>query len=134
MSTKLKTILIGYDGSDCARRALELVASLATDETEIVVASVAEPFSFGIPDPSSVEEHQRLLDEGRHLLAAQGIETRSLEPLGDPAEALVSAAKRIGADLLVVGTHTRGRVGRLVLGSIATAVLHHAPCSVLVVP
>lgn len=134
MSRKLRRILIGYDGSDCARRALELAASLARDGTEVTIATVAELFSFGVPDPFSAEEQKRLLAEGRDLLEARGVDASSLDPLGEPAEGLVSSAKKIGADLVVVGTHSRGPVGRLVIGSVATALLHHAPCSVLVVP
>ncbi len=107
---------------------------LARDGTEVTVATVAEVFSFGIPDPFSAEEQKRLLAEGCDLLAAHGVRAGSMDPLGEPAEGLVWAAKNVDADLIAVGTHSRGPLGRLVIGSVATAVLHNAPCSVLVVP
>jgi nucleotide-binding universal stress UspA family protein len=135
MSRSPRRILIGYDGSDCAHRALELAASLVQDGTSVTLATVAEVMSFGIPDPFSTAEQKRLLTEGKELLAARGVASGSIEPLdADAAEGLVWAAKKVGADLLVVGTHSRGRLARLALGSVAGAVVHRAPCSVLVVP
>jgi nucleotide-binding universal stress UspA family protein len=50
----------------------------------------------------------------------------------EPSHAVCRAAE--GADLLVVGSHRRGAVGRLALGSVSTKVVHHAPCPVVVVP
>jgi nucleotide-binding universal stress UspA family protein len=52
---------------------------------------------------------------------------------GDPREAIVEAARKTGADLVVVGSHGRTGIGKLVLGSVASHVVTHAPCSVLVV-
>ena len=52
---------------------------------------------------------------------------------GDPAEAIVSAAKEVDAELVVVGLRRRSPVGKLLLGSTAQSVLLHAPCSVLAV-
>ncbi len=53
--------------------------------------------------------------------------------VGPPAKELSRAARSVGADLVIVGTHGRRGVGRLVLGSVAEAILRQAPCSVLVV-
>ncbi|MFN8515911.1 MAG: universal stress protein [Thermomicrobiales bacterium] len=52
---------------------------------------------------------------------------------GAPASDIVAAAQEWQADLIVVGTHGRGGLGRLVLGSVAESVLRDAPCPVLVV-
>ena len=52
---------------------------------------------------------------------------------GDPAEVLLDAARLYDADLLVVGSVGLVGAQRLLLGSVATSVLHHAPCDVLVV-
>jgi nucleotide-binding universal stress UspA family protein len=51
---------------------------------------------------------------------------------GKPADALVEEAKRLGADLIVVGNRRVQGIGR-VLGSVATDVAHHAPCDVYIV-
>lgn len=53
---------------------------------------------------------------------------------GDAAREIVAAAREWKADLIVVGTHGRQGIGRMLLGSVAEAVLRHAPCSVLVIP
>ena len=135
MSGSPKRILIGYDGSDCARRALELAASLARNGARGTVATVCEMMSVGVPDPFAAEEQKLLLAEGRDLLAARSIRADTIDPLDiDPADGLVGAAKKIGADLIVMGTHSRGPLARVALGSVAGTVVHHAPCSVLVVP
>jgi nucleotide-binding universal stress UspA family protein len=52
--------------------------------------------------------------------------------LGAPARVVVDEAKEWGADLIVVGSHGRGFWGRLTLGSVSDAIVHHAPCSVFV--
>ncbi|MDQ3798832.1 MAG: universal stress protein, partial [Acidobacteriota bacterium] len=52
---------------------------------------------------------------------------------GAPDETLIEAARKWSADLIVIGSHGRGFWGRMLLGSITDALVHHAPCSVLVV-
>jgi nucleotide-binding universal stress UspA family protein len=59
------------------------------------------------------------------------VETHALP--GDPADALVTAAKDIGADLVVVGSRGMSGVRRFVLGSVPNKVSHHCPCSLLIV-
>ena len=58
--------------------------------------------------------------------------TTSVE-LGQPAALIVDIAKEWDADLIIVGSHGRGFWGRLALGSVSDYVVHHAPCSVMVV-
>jgi nucleotide-binding universal stress UspA family protein len=53
--------------------------------------------------------------------------------IGQPVREILDLAEEIGADLIVIGSHGRGAVGRLLLGSVSTAVLHGARCPVLVV-
>jgi nucleotide-binding universal stress UspA family protein len=135
VSRSPRGILIGYDGSDCARRALEFAASLVQDGTKVTVATVVDMISFGVADPFAAEEQKRLLAEGVELLAARGVLADSIDPLDeDPADGLVWAARKTSADLIVMGTHKRSPLARLALGSVASAVVHRAPCSVLVVP
>jgi len=54
-------------------------------------------------------------------------------PEGVPAEEIVKAAEEWSADLVVIGSHGRGALGRVLLGSVAESVMRHAPCPVLVV-
>jgi nucleotide-binding universal stress UspA family protein len=71
----------------------------------------------------------RLVELGR----ASGIDVSFLVWTGDVADSHVSAAQAESADLAIVGSHGRGRLGRLLLGSVSEAVTRRAPCPVLVV-
>jgi nucleotide-binding universal stress UspA family protein len=132
-------ILLAYDGSEDARRALEHVAGLAGggDSTVRVITVVPSHAEAG-PHAASVHafelaERHRQAREARDLLAARGIAAETVEPTGDPGLAIVGEARRQGADVIVTGTRGHSTVARLVLGSVSTSVLHHAPCDVLVV-
>lgn len=72
---------------------------------------------------------QRLVDTGR----TSGIDVRFLVWTGAAAESIIDAAESEAADLIVVGSHGRGRLGRLILGSVSEEVTRRAPCPVLVV-
>ena len=67
-------------------------------------------------------------------LTAAGIHAEDAVADGNPAHRLVEAAVNWDADLIVVGHHGRSGLERLLVGSVARAVLYHAPCSVLIVP
>ena len=60
------------------------------------------------------------------------LEITTIVELGQPAAAILENAKRWGPDMIIVGSHGRGFWGRLALGSVSDAVVHNAPCAVLV--
>jgi nucleotide-binding universal stress UspA family protein len=132
-----KRIVVGYDGSEAAQRALERAADLAGYGTTVTVVSVAPSvYGAGLPplaDPDDVERAHRLLEDARARLTARHVSARTLDPIGDPVAQIVETAAEVGADLVVVGTHNGHAVGRLVLGSTSAGVLRRAPCDVLVV-
>jgi nucleotide-binding universal stress UspA family protein len=66
-------------------------------------------------------------------ILAKGLNAQPALRVGNPYEEIVSAAKEMGADLIVIGSHGHGGLGRLLLGSTAERVLQYAPCAVLVV-
>jgi universal stress protein E len=75
--------------------------------------------------------------EVSEFLRKRTLDMGEVEPAvraGIPADEIVAEAREWGADLLVVGTHARGWTSRLVLGSVAEAVLRDAPCNVLAIP
>jgi nucleotide-binding universal stress UspA family protein len=66
-------------------------------------------------------------------LRGRGFRVERAVAEGSPADAIIAHAERIKADLIAMSTHGRGGVGRLVFGSVAEDVLHHAPCPMLLV-
>jgi nucleotide-binding universal stress UspA family protein len=136
--TPVAPVLVGFDGSDGARDALELARRLAVARgTRCVVATGLDygPVSVhrALSDAEGAEA-EPLFAEAREALADPDVETHVLGTRS-PARMLVDCAEQIGAGSLVVGSpHHRGRMGRALLGSVAEHVLHQAPCEVVVAP
>jgi nucleotide-binding universal stress UspA family protein len=134
-------IVVGYDGSEHGDRALERAVGLAPGGGSLIVVSAARLTALGggagsassAVDPIEAEWAQSNLDKARERLAAKGVEARTVEAHGDPADALVRAAKDEGADLIIVGTRGLNAAQRALLGSVSTKVVHDAGCDVLVV-
>jgi nucleotide-binding universal stress UspA family protein len=129
-------IVVGYDGSDAARRALARAAALSGGKADVAVVAAARLSVSGLsvlPDPRLDQERDELLREANVLLRRQGIVAVALARRGDPAKEIVETAREIAADLIVIGSRRRGRVRRLLLGSVAGAVVREAACDVLVV-
>ena len=130
-------IVVGYDGSDAAKRALSRAADFAGDHAEVVVVAAAEPRArAGITegahlDPSEIERRRKDLDEAEAFLSERGIKAETIEAQGDPGDVVVDAAK--DADLAVVGSRGLNPLQRLLLGSVSSKVVHRAGCDVLVV-
>ena len=133
----MRAIVVGYDGSEAARRALERVAALARNGADVTVVS-APPVNFSSlgpqpPDEADLPEHARQVEEARGILARSWVDARGVDRPGIPADVILEEAENVGADLIVVGTGRKNVAERLVLGSVSEKVLHHAPCDVLVV-
>ena len=143
-------ILVATDGSKFGTAALEEACNLASKmpDTEVKVLTVYE-----LPGPIATEPYisapiytQELVDSlctaAESVLASArrtvirecpGIPVNTCEARGKPASAIVDEATQWNADLIVVGSHGHGFWGRTLLGSVSDEVLHHAPCSVMVV-
>jgi nucleotide-binding universal stress UspA family protein len=135
----MRAIVVGFDGSPAAERALNRAAELAGESGRVVVVTASIDLeSTGVIDepildsPSS-EERDALLDRAAVALRERGIEAQAFAADEEPAEALVRAARDSGADTIVVGSSGAGYVARAILGSTAENVARRAPCDVLVV-
>jgi nucleotide-binding universal stress UspA family protein len=130
-------IVVGYDGSEPAQRALDRAAELAGYGTTVTVVSVAPSvYTQGlqpVADPDDTERARTLLAEARERLVLRQVHVSTRDAIGEPAAMIVETADELGADLIVVGTRNGNALERLVLGSTSTKVLHHAHCDVLVV-
>ncbi len=133
-----RRILLCYDGSAEAKHALERVAEIAAAvPSRVTVVSVADPIYAepryaGVADPSEKQTHRRLLEEAAEDLRGRGVDATTIEQVGQPAAAILDAA-RDGADLVAVGSRHRGLIKRLLFGSVSAQVVVEAPCDVLVV-
>jgi len=134
-------ILIAFDDSAIAAHAVEAGAELATAlNADAALVHVVDPALAYLPDGGVpvADLIAALKREGHALLAATAQRLR-VPPAwqflreGKPADQILAAAREWEADVIVVGTHGRSGVSRLVLGSTAEAVVRHAPCLVLVV-
>jgi nucleotide-binding universal stress UspA family protein len=143
-------ILIATDGSAFSRAAVEQCCQLVLRPgTEVMIVAVFEYVYPGVPEPAIassgyykfVEDSlkklaEKEIDEAigiiRRQFDASDVPVKSQIVQGAPDQHIIALAKEWDADLIVVGSHGKGFWGRL-LGSVSTGVVHHAPCSVLVV-
>jgi len=125
---RIETILLATDASAASRaaedEAIDLAARLGG---RLVVLSVVT----GVPSVRSSRELavEAIVQRAR----AGGASATGLTWDGDAGESIVDASESEAADLIVVGTHERGAVGRLFLGSVSDHVVRHARCPVMVV-
>ncbi len=128
---------LGPAAAQAEEEALDLAAGLGA---ELLIVSVVDPRSLRLPNGSAVSrvDQVRTAREAaaRDLVARgrrAGVRVQFLVWDGEPGESIVEAARAESADLVVVGSHGRGGVGRLLIGSVSDHVVRHAPCPVMVV-
>ena len=137
-------VLVGVDESPFSTTAVDFVKRMPWPSgTRVRAVSASPPFFSAAPEalPDVIAQvieqqdrfHKDLADRAAASLRAGGLAAESAMVPGDPRSALVEEARRWEADLLVVGSHGRSGLKRLVLGSVAAHVASHAPCSVLIV-
>jgi nucleotide-binding universal stress UspA family protein len=133
-----KTILFPTDFSTASDAAIEHAATLAASSgATLLILHVEEPplaygggeLYYGIPEPDS-ERIRKMLDDVRPKDSTVPCTHRLT--MGDPAAEIVRIAAEEGAEMIVLGTHGRTGMTRLLMGSVAEAVVRRAPCPVLV--
>lgn len=137
MITKL---LLGYDGSASAERALGYAIETAERYgAELHVLAVARPPDLGTEievEPvieRELKHYESVLAGVADRLSGSKVTTRSEVVVGHPAEQILRYAETHGIDHIVVGNRGRSLFERLLLGSIARQVVAHAPCNVTIV-
>lgn len=145
-------ILIATDGSKHSQKAVEEAAKFGFPPgSEIKIISVSETilpvnmdiYAGGIAPPTAElekiasENALKILDSARRKMLETFSERDffiTTEVLyGSPESKIVETAEKMKADLIIVGSHGYNTWERLLLGSVSDSVVHHAPCSVLVV-
>jgi nucleotide-binding universal stress UspA family protein len=129
----IKHILVPVDGSEPSKHAFQVAASLAEDyDADLAILYVVPTPTLVYLQPS-VSYLDHLREELSHI--KPGDPKTHVLPLGEgnPASAIVNAARETKCDLIVIGTHRRKGLHRLLLGSVAEDVVRQAPCPVLTV-
>lgn len=134
---KADKIIVPTDFSHCGDAALRLAASLARDTgASLLIVHVEEPplaygggeMYYGMPEPAT-EDLRHMLQRVVPPDPSVKYEHRLIS--GEPASAIVQLAEDENADLIVMATHGRTGLTRLLMGSVAEAVVRRAPCPVL---
>jgi nucleotide-binding universal stress UspA family protein len=147
-------ILVPLDGSPEAAAALPHAEALAARfgatltllrvVSPAAVLPVVAPATPPLMHPAGVVDATPLLEADRReaerdleataqALAARGLAVSPERVEGEPAEAILRRARELPADVIVMTTHGRGGLGRLLFGGVADSVLRSAPCPVLMV-
>ncbi|KAG2583571.1 universal stress protein A-like protein isoform X2 [Panicum virgatum] len=144
-------VMVAVDESECSRHALEwALRNLAPTLAPPLLLLTVQPLvplgyvsaaSFGAPPPElikSMQDQQReltraLLDKAKAICAEHGVPVETIVEVGDPKEMICEAAEKKNVNLLVLGSHSRGPIQRLFLGSVSNYCVHHCKCPVLVV-
>src|SRR5215210_8297882 len=121
MSARPRRFVIGYDGSESSRRALDAAADLVGYGSTLAVVTV-----------TNAHVGSWATGDARALLLERHVEARYHETSGEAAEQLVEKATELGADLVVVGRRSRNPL-RSLLGSVSSRVVRRASCDVLIV-
>jgi len=133
-------IVVGYDGSDRARKALDAARAIAGPGAKVTVV-----YAHRVPPELKYYEFfqdvladlqrgaQETVESARAAFDGSGLEVACETREGRAAEALADVAREQDADLIVIGSRGLGRI-RAAIGSAALGLLHDAPCPVLVVP
>jgi nucleotide-binding universal stress UspA family protein len=144
-------VLLAVDGSACSEAAVQAVIDrFRPEDTAVKVLHAVEwmremPLCFQFAEGPTAgrditESRSQSFDRARQLVervAAQlefkGFRTSVSTPDRDPRHAILDCAREWPANIIVVGSHGRRGLDRLLMGSVAEAVVRHAPCSVEIV-
>ena len=130
-----------YDAADADHSVFNFPWPRNADIHVLSVAEVIYPLMVGmVPDVVDTtdldvpteEQAKATAEKAAERFRTLGFAAEGCYRKGDPESAILDYAKEWGADLIVVGSHDRSRMERLLLGSVSESVVKHAPCSVLV--
>lgn len=135
-------VLIAYDGSDPARKAIEHAVAEHPDE-ELVLVHVTEVASGSLDATVNLiqkalkerrtEVEQNVTEEITDLLRNAEVEYTAEILMGDPANEIVEYAEENDVDQIIVGNHGRNGASRVLLGSVAERIVRRSPVTVTVV-
>jgi nucleotide-binding universal stress UspA family protein len=138
-------ILVPLDGSKFSESIIPIARGLTSDhkgELDLILMTVIEPFRnqpFRLGDDwndkmkgEAEKAARNYLDQLAEKLKSDGINAQVVIRDGDPAQAIMDFATKSGVDLIVMSTHGRSGISRLVFGSVADRIIHHSIVPVLI--
>jgi nucleotide-binding universal stress UspA family protein len=145
----MSTVLLTTDGSDLSLAAMvkgvELLGrdhrflALSVVPPAFVTAATASPMEShpvivdaALEEEIEAEERAESTDELAQLSQVLEVDAEPIVETGEPGPIICEVAGRVGADVVVLGSHGHGWLQRVLIGSVSNHVLHHAPCPVLV--
>lgn len=131
-------VLIAYDGSTEARRALHWAARISSGGPVAVISiapslEATAKIADAIDPTSDMPEHRRQLEEAAEILSKSDISAETILAVGNPAEEIINAAADGRFDIILVGIRGMSAARRFLIGSVAERVVRHATVPVLVV-
>ena len=121
--------------------AAQAISTASVHRAQLIVLSVVDPKLLRLPSGRflrRIDQERAQVEAGAHEIATRarqaGIDARYLVWEGDPAEVILEAAAAEEPDVVVMGSHGRGPIGRLIMGSVSRRVSDGASCRVVVVP
>ena len=139
--TRGEKLLVALDGSEHAYKALDQAISLAkVCGSFIYLISVLDLYPGQMSVAPLLEEKlsaeiYETLERGKKKVEKENLSCETIVHMGGTAhEFIIKEAKDKGIDLIVMGSHGRSGLARLLVGSVAERVIGHAPCAVLVTP
>lgn len=135
-----RKIMVGYDGSKPAEKAVEIAFSLAeSTDCKVLIFSVARP-----PEPATRVEVDAMLDDAREHFEEsfkrltksaeeRGVSVETAIAVGHPIQQIVHRAEADRIDLIILGRRGMSRFEKMLVGSTSEKVLRYAHCPVMVV-
>lgn len=143
----MDTLLVGVDGSECCRRAIDFAGTQAkAGNARLVVTYVIEwsPYTFNTPEENEVRHKRReeeieraeteVLDPVVASLKNSGIEVEGVVRHGHAAQVLTDLAEEVGATQIFIGRRGLSKLKALMFGSVAGTLVQISPIPVTVVP
>lgn len=136
-----QTIVVPFDFSEPATEAIDEALELSEESTAIHVIHIVDPTPVmisldpALPVPASYDHgrYQDALDQMKNMFESGKYAGLKIHcGIGDPGSEVAEYATSIGADLIIMPSHGRSGLGRLLLGSVAERVLRLASCPVLI--
>ncbi len=137
----MKRIIVGDDGSEFARKALEKAIEFAKKEDmEVVVVYAIEEFCpIGVTELDcnvvkeiQMKEAKNIIDRALKRIKDAGVSGRDVIKVGRPSDVIIEAAKKENAEMIVVASHGKHGIKRMALGSVTARVVEYSPIPVFV--